>query len=328
MADAVDCRHCYGEEGRILMLTLPADIATHKDDVIYIAAHLIELQGGTPHYFTDFSADLIWNGHTWLHASPFVPSAIVTDAAGVQDVSVTFDEQAQIIQAYDQNEGMSDRKIFIHEAWIDPTTNPPTVYANGVMQNIAGGTTAGLDFDETGSASTGTLLLGSASAMTSQNGPRNSYDLSCQNGYKDARCKYAWPLSVVLAGIASGSRTVTPASGMPSGVIALILIGTTLYAANADGTNTETVTVTAITGTTFTATFATAKSANWTVAFTPAALATCDRTYSSSNGCQAHFNTPNFRGCRHALTPPATVTWGGQSSVLTNRTFPQDSGVP
>lgn len=217
------------------MIGLPAGIAAHVDDDVYSAAHLIEVTGDHPHYWTDFVMDLVWNGHTWLHDMPFTVGQIVSDANGIQDVSITFDEQRQQLQGYDANEGTADRNMRIHEAWIDTTTNPPSVYVDGVMTDLAEGETSGLDFDETDQNSTGTLSLGSSSAMTTQNGPRNEYNLDCVNGYRDARCKYA------------------------------------------------------------------------------GALPTCKRTYED---CGAHANTPNFRGCRHALTPGTTINWGAGSYRL------------
>lgn len=58
---------------------------------------------------------------------------------------------------------------------------------------------------------------------------------------------------------ATGSQTITPTT------MEGIRVGTPLVCQNADGTNFEIVTVTAITSTTFTATFASTKSANWLV---------------------------------------------------------------
>lgn len=296
------------------MITLPVGIAAHVNDPVYVAAHLIELQGAVTHYFTDFTSDLVWNGHTWLHAAPFTVSSIVTDANGVQDVTLTFDEQAQIIQGVDQNEGMSDRIIRIHEAWIDPTTNPPSIYANGVMQDIANGTTGGLDFDETGENSSATLNLGSASVMTSQTGPRNVYGLSCVNGFGDRRCKVVPVSTTVAAAVAAGSHTVTPAS------MTGILLGITLDVTNANGSGSESVVVTAVTSTTFTATFVAAKAAGWTV------RGKCGRTFAD---CTLYANVANFRGIRHALTPPYSVAWGNGVVVLTSRIFPgQLPGIP
>lgn len=57
----------------------------------------------------------------------------------------------------------------------------------------------------------------------------------------------------------AGAATVTPAS------MSGITLGVQLTAVNADGTSGEVVTVTAITATQFTATFASAKAANWLV---------------------------------------------------------------
>lgn len=290
------------------MLTLPAGIAAHINDDPYIACHLIELGGAVTHYWTDYTSDLVWNGHTWLHNMPFSIGQIVTDAEGIQDVTIVFDEQRQQLQGYDQTEGLGDRTIRVHEAWIDPT-DKLTVLAAGVMVDIASGATAGVDFDEADSNSTGTLILGSSDGLESGTGPRNEYGLSCTNGFGDARCKATVAnTTVALALSATGSRTVTPAS------MAGILNGITLIVSNADGTNSEAVVVTAVTGTTFTAVFATTKAAAWLV------QAICQRTYAA---CQLFANTPNFRGCRFALTPPQTLQWGAGSVVLNSRPFPE-----
>ena len=64
---------------------------------------------------------------------------------------------------------------------------------------------------------------------------------------------------VALAVGSTGSQTVTPAA------MDGITVGGTLLCVNSDGTNPEIVRVTAITSTTFTATFASTKSANWTL---------------------------------------------------------------
>jgi hypothetical protein len=64
---------------------------------------------------------------------------------------------------------------------------------------------------------------------------------------------------VALAQAGTGSQTATPKS------MEFIRPGTRLVAANADGTNSEIVIVTATTSTTFTASFASSKAANWTV---------------------------------------------------------------
>lgn len=63
----------------------------------------------------------------------------------------------------------------------------------------------------------------------------------------------------VTASQLAGTITATPAS------MEFITQGTKLFAANDDGTNAELVVVTATTGSTFTATFATAKNANYTL---------------------------------------------------------------
>src|SRR6185436_3741313 len=212
------------------MISLPAGIAAHVDDGLYYAAHLVELQGATPHYWTDHVQGLVWNGHTWLHTMPFQLGSIVTDAEGVQDVSVTIDNQAQQLSGYDATEGMGDRVMRVHEVWISRADG---VTVLDVMQDIANGTTSGLDFDETDMAASGVLSLGSSSAMMSQNGPRNKYDLSCQNGFGDARCKFATPAQTTVAAAlgATGSQSVTPVS------MTGIVNGISLSVANADGTN-------------------------------------------------------------------------------------------
>lgn len=66
-------------------------------------------------------------------------------------------------------------------------------------------------------------------------------------------------LTTVVASLASGARTVTPAS------MTGIAVGQTLTAMNADGSNPEIISVTAKTPTTFTAVFASAKAGNWLV---------------------------------------------------------------
>lgn len=58
---------------------------------------------------------------------------------------------------------------------------------------------------------------------------------------------------------ATGAQTITPAS------MEFIVNGSTLLCLNADGTNAERVTVSSTTGTTFTATFLSTKTANWTI---------------------------------------------------------------
>jgi hypothetical protein len=63
----------------------------------------------------------------------------------------------------------------------------------------------------------------------------------------------------VTAGISAGTRTVTPSSMFG------ISVGKTLFCCDANGGNTEFVTVIAETSTTFDAVFASAKSANWTI---------------------------------------------------------------
>ena len=63
----------------------------------------------------------------------------------------------------------------------------------------------------------------------------------------------------VASSLSAGTVTVTPATNE------LIQIGDKLYCINDDDTNGEQVTVTAVTSTTFTATFASAKSANWII---------------------------------------------------------------
>jgi hypothetical protein len=187
------------------------------------------------HFWTDYTSDLVWSGNTYVHTAPFTVSQIVTDAEGVQAVSLQFDEQAQQLQAIDLNEGMQDRIIRIHEAWID-TTDKITII--DVDVDLVKGRTDGIDFDEE-SGSTGTLSVSPSFAPLTQQGPRNIYDLSCSNLFGDARCK---------------------ATGIP-----------------------------------------------------------CDNTYA---GCTSKANTINYRGCRHALTPPATVKWGGSSTTLDNRPPP------
>ena len=70
----------------------------------------------------------------------------------------------------------------------------------------------------------------------------------------------------VASGHAGGAQTVTPATPpSPLGYGDVIAVGQKLFVMNADGTNPEDVTVTATTGTTFTATFASSKSTNWLV---------------------------------------------------------------
>lgn len=65
--------------------------------------------------------------------------------------------------------------------------------------------------------------------------------------------------TTVAGAITAGSQTVTPAS------MAGIAITTVLAVVDADGTASEAVTVTGVTGTTFTATFLDAHAANWLV---------------------------------------------------------------
>jgi len=213
------------------MFALPSGMTAHMDDEVIYAGHLIELGGDTTHYWTDLPFDVTWNGHLWIHTMPFQVGQIITDAEAIQDVSLTFDEQEQQLQGYDATEGMSDRAMRVHEVWV--SEGGGTVY--DVLEDVASGTTSGLDFDETDEASTATLSLGDSAAMNGQNGPRNEYNLSCVNGYKDARCKYA---------------------GL---------------------------------------------------------LPTCQRTYAD---CVAHDNTPNFRGCRHALAQGTSFQWGAGTYTL------------
>lgn len=66
-------------------------------------------------------------------------------------------------------------------------------------------------------------------------------------------------LTMVVGSLSAGSRTVTPVS------MTGIRLGSVLTAMNADASNPEIVTVTATTNATFTATFASAKAANWLV---------------------------------------------------------------
>ena len=66
-------------------------------------------------------------------------------------------------------------------------------------------------------------------------------------------------MTYVSTGIGAGINTVTPQS------MEFIGVGTRLRATNADWTNSEDVLVTAVTGTTFTALFASAKAADWQV---------------------------------------------------------------
>lgn len=66
-------------------------------------------------------------------------------------------------------------------------------------------------------------------------------------------------VTTVAASISAGSQTVTPAS------MRGITVGASLTATNADGTSQETVIVSGVTGTTFTATFLNAHTAGWLV---------------------------------------------------------------
>lgn len=82
-------------------------------------------------------------------------------------------------------------------------------------------------------------------------GVTTTWDLPSYAGQAD--------LTSVVASLTAGTRTVTPLS--MSGIV----VGATLTAMNADGSNYEVVTVTATTQTTFTAVFAQAKASNWLV---------------------------------------------------------------
>lgn len=72
-------------------------------------------------------------------------------------------------------------------------------------------------------------------------------------------------IAAVVAGIASGVRTVSPQAVGLATTVEHIEIGDILWCINADGTNGEYVTTTGATPTTFTATFTTSKAANWIV---------------------------------------------------------------
>lgn len=212
------------------MIALPPGILAHINDDPYIGCHLIEIQGSVTHYWTDFTSDVVYAGHTYTHAIPFQVGQIVTDAEGMQAVTLVLSDESQLVQGYDLSEGMQDRVIRIHEAWMASDGSVIDVYTDLVK-----GRTAGIEFDEE-SSSNATLSVNPSYAPMNQTGPRNSYEPTCVNGYKDLRCKYA------------------------------------------------------------------------------GGLATCLRTYTD---CVAHANTINFRGCRHALLPPATVAWGGTSGGTT-----------
>lgn len=216
---------------------LPWDIELHINDDPYLAIHLIELQGVVPHYWTDAPIDLTLGGQLYTHI-PFIVGDITTGVNGEQLASIYFDEQQQLIAGFDVNEGMRDRAITIYEARIDET-DLTTVRS---FHPVAGpGTTEGIEFDESDNASVAVLSIRPQSLGLT--GPRNEYQLTCINGYKDPRCKYA--------------------GGIPD----------------------------------------------------------CDRTYDGTNGCVAHTNTPNFRGCRHALQPGTKIEWGSSGPIVLTGLF-------
>jgi hypothetical protein len=81
-------------------------------------------------------------------------------------------------------------------------------------------------------------------------------------GISSGSARLASPISTTItANVATGSQTVAPAamSGTSRGAAWAIQPGTVLTIANSNGSNSETVFVTAIASTTFTATFATSK---------------------------------------------------------------------
>jgi hypothetical protein len=164
---------------------LPYDMELHINDDPALVVHLIELQGAVPHYWTDAPIDLTYNGQTYSHI-PFVLGDITTSVNGDQLASIYFDEQQQLIQGFDVNEGMRDRTITIYEVRIDGTD---LVTVRSINPVAGPGTTEGIEFDETDDASVGVLSIRPQSLGTS--GPRSEYQLTCINGYKDARCKYA-----------------------------------------------------------------------------------------------------------------------------------------
>lgn len=98
------------------------------------------------------------------------------------------------------------------------------------------------------------LLIGSARTLTPFIPPSRLAAFKLQGNYTQKEQQY-----VVAALAATGSQTITPAA--MDGITA----GGVLYVCNPDGSSSEKVRVTAVTSTTFTATFASTKLAGWTV---------------------------------------------------------------
>jgi hypothetical protein len=121
--------------------------------------------------------------------------------------------------------------------------------------------------------------------------------------------------TTVAASIATGSQTVTPAA------MTDIVVGTALTVANSDGSNGEIVTVTAITPTTFTAVFTSAKTGPGITVNGGVLAVTCTQPGRDGNGIEllAMYKTAGNTGI-YPFGRPSTAS--GQTAKLTGGVDP------
>ena len=149
---------------------------------------------------------------------------------------------------------------------------------------------------------TGVKVVGNSKLVSGPGITAGPFFDTTQLAYWQQNCNITEQQAVtyVSASQASGSQVVTPAT------MELITTNTQLLAINADGTNTEIVNVVSVTGTTFTATFASSKAANFQLFALPSA--------------QSGTFTPVLSGATTAGTFTYTLQYGSWTR-LGNRVY-------
>ncbi len=188
------------------MFDLPAAILAHKDDNLIVVPLLISLSaektGQNPYFWTNFyNADLVYGGNTYVRTMPFDISSIVTDATGVQTLTITVQDQKQQLKAIQATEGLANRHLQVYEAWVDSTDRATVLAAQMIATGMIDGEP---ELDEEADASTAMITINQGFVSLVVNAPRRKYQLSCTHDFGDARCKH-----VVTAGQTCDHRYTT-----------------------------------------------------------------------------------------------------------------------
>ena len=93
--------------------------------------YLIEL-GFTPTLYLSNSQDILWDGKYWMSA-PVEVSSIDNDAVGGQSVSLRLNNHDRTFGALVLSQVAQDRTAKIWATYDDPSTSPPVLFADGVM---------------------------------------------------------------------------------------------------------------------------------------------------------------------------------------------------